>query len=264
MSSVEQIYNELFQYESKNDSPYPIHKNLRFSSGGLLDFIASNVQFRNKDHVFDAGCGNGYSLFWLNGKFGCSGEGRSLSRNEIAFAKAHVKKLEKEDVISFHYGNYDEQQVSMFDKVIAIESLKHSNDLKTSIMMLMKNLTDGGQFIVADDFVRNESKNLRAQRKLWQSSSFVSFEHFRDSIEPNCSIHTFNLTDLVPVRSKLLLQLLITSVRFIRMFTPRSRTNIDTYLGGLILEFEYKKKNVDYLLLIISKDESKKTHKLNA
>lgn len=255
MKAVEELYDQLFLFESKNEEPYAVHKRLRASNQELLDLISEKITFKQTDCILDAGCGNGHSLFWLNSKYGSTGRGISLSREEVQFATRYATKLKKSDQLTFSLESYDEAgHEEYYDKVLAIESLKHSPSVKISISNLLSKVKKQGVLVVSDDFKLTDNKALSRQSTLWESPGFTSysqFERFVHESQYNVQIEKYDLTSLVAKRSVLSLRTRIFLVQFLCLFIRRR--NMITYLGGLMLELEYVKRNVEYLLIVIQK-----------
>jgi len=262
MSEVSDIYNNLFNFESKKKSKtYPIHKKLNFEGqyDDLLDWVTDKVEFRAADQVLDAGCGTGYSLIRLAREKGVMGKGISVSEKEVEFAQMITEQKELQNQISFEKRSYDDSFEEGFDKIIAIESLKHSENLKSSLSNLKKHINRAGTMIIADDFIVNKTNNLRDQAILWKSMSFMSLDEFK-SILKDCygeefQVKTIDMTKHVPIRSKFLLSLLVSVFTLFSKVVQKSKVNLNTYLGGLRLELGYAKKNVKYCLLLITVQE---------
>lgn len=259
MTNVPNIYDSLFEYESNKNISFPVHKKLVLKEGNILDLIFSKVSFRKNDLVLDAGCGNGHTLFKLNEIFGCKGLGVSLSNKEIDFAKSMAIEADLSERIDFEQISYDADFPEKFEKVIAIESIKHSSDLSVTIDNLWNHLKDDGYLIIADDFLLNNKKYLNKQAKCWNSPGFVSLKKFvtvlkKDADIKEEQIQNINLTSFVPVRNKWVLKLIIGLVNSVISFSPKEKsTNLRTYLGGLLLELGYVNKDVSYSLLILHK-----------
>jgi len=49
MTSVSHIYDNLFEFESNQGVPFPVHKKLRLLEGELLELIFSKVSFNDKE-----------------------------------------------------------------------------------------------------------------------------------------------------------------------------------------------------------------------
>ncbi len=264
MNPVSEIYDKLFLFESsRKKKPYPVHKKLKPPSNDLLSLVSKEIVFDKNDKILDAGCGNGHTLFFLNEKFGCKGKGISISQLEVDFANKFARRIKKNDHLSFELKSYDDPLGLRYDKIFAIESLKHSKSISYSLENLFKGLERNGTIVIADDFKLKDSKNLENQTDLWEANSFMSRHLFdkilKASILDPLKIRKIDLTRYVSVRPKVLLQTMIFFVEFFLRFAAKRKRNLNTYLGGLKLELGYARKEVTYDLLFISIKERDST-----
>lgn len=262
MNEVADIYNQLFSFESKRKlDTYPIHKRLNLGEGydDLLDWITSKVTFDSSDRVLDAGCGTGYSLIRLAKEKGVKGTGISLSEKEVAFARSIVANERLESKISFEQTSFDDDLKVPFDKIIAIESLKHSENLVFSIKNLVEHTSDQGTFIIADDFLVKSSARLDKQKQLWKAPSLVSVDEFEEILnhKDQFQIHAYDFTNKVIVRNVLLLRLLMLLIQMMLWFSKKNlRISLEIYLGGLLLEYLYCRGIASYQIIIATKRPS--------
>lgn len=259
MVDVGKIYDNLYDYESKKrDSYYQVHKRLRFenSEKDILDFIMDKVDFNSGNMILDAGCGTGYTLLRLAAEKKVRGLGISLSMKEINYANEVKIKMNLSDEIRFEVASFDDVLEIAYDRIIAIESLKHSNNLDHTLQNLTRSLKETGILAIADDFVVNNSKSLIEHMKLWQAHGFASLGRLMRIVKQlgNFEINTYDLTDKVPQRPAFKLKLLIQMTRIAGFITLGGlKRNLKTYLGGLLLEMLYRKKKLSYNILIIKK-----------
>lgn len=260
MNEVKAIYDNLFDFESKNRTrAYPIHKRLKFDSSNqdLLDWICSKVEFEKDQTILDAGCGTGYSLIKLAQEKGMGGMGISISKNEIQYAKELLRNSELENHISFEEISFDTPTSKKYDFVLAIESLKHSSNLESTLSNLNKSLEPGGLMIVADDFVTKSSAKVEKQKSLWHTPSFFSLQHFEQILNKNSQYELthYDLTEKVLTRNTILLNLLIRIVQTAQILSKKEafKVSLETYLGGLLLENLYKKGDISYAVIIAKK-----------
>jgi cyclopropane fatty-acyl-phospholipid synthase-like methyltransferase len=258
MSEVAEIYDQLLKFESKNYSkePYPVHKKLRFQSGSddLLDWLASIIHFKNDDYILDAGCGTGHTLFYLNKRFGLQGLGISISPEEINYAQEACQKNDLKSKLNFKLEDFQFHNAGTYTKIICIESLKHAQDLKLTLCNLFNRMSKNGLMVIIDDFLVSKNKSLKKQKALWSSPGFNDVETYQREIEAAGSFHCqkIDLSSYVPSRPvwKLNLFYSILSIVNVLVAGPVKR-NINTYLGGLLLEKLYAQKKVRYMVLII-------------
>jgi SAM-dependent methyltransferase len=249
VNETAQIYDRLLAFESSHKpSSYPVHKQLKGKS--LLEHIENTTTFNDDDTILDAGCGNGFVLFQLHKKYGISGTGISISPKEIE--RAHEQNRNP-DHLTFKLQSYDHPLDKEYSKMLAIESLKHSENLNHTVKILSKAVASGGHLVIADDFILKDTPLLDQHKLLWNVSSMC---HANDLIEKLVAndfemVKQIDLSHSVPIKNHLILSLLIFITRIVS-FTSR-KTNIGTYLGALLLEKCYHLKLVSYLLIVAKK-----------
>ena len=83
MTETKDIYNNLIRFESRDRGgiPYPVHKKLirPYGNQNLLEWLTTVVSFSEEDYVLDAGCGTGFTLFYLYDLYHIRGAGISIS-----------------------------------------------------------------------------------------------------------------------------------------------------------------------------------------
>jgi cyclopropane fatty-acyl-phospholipid synthase-like methyltransferase len=218
-----------------------------------------NVQFHENDHVLDAGCGTGYSLFYLCEKNNLSGLGISISGNEIESANLESERLNLAGKVEFRLMSYDAKLPGHFNSVLAIESLKHSNDLLETLSNLLGSLAPNGQMIIADDFVISDSVRVLRHKELWSAHSFTTIKHVEEIIQEcgEFEVEIHDLTKWTAMRSRFFLYLakMLTDL-IASLALRRIKRNLKTYKGALLLEELYKRKQVGYYILIIKSRKS--------
>jgi len=265
MNETARIYDHLLKFESKNkkEEPYSIHKKLDLpdKSLNILDWLKKYVSFSKEDYILDAGCGTGYSLFYLNELYELRGLGISLSPAEIRYAHRACRKKQLDGYLDFKLDDYQHHRGGPYSKILAIESLKHADNLEQSIFNLLNRLSANGKLIIIDDFVVSDSEEINRQKIWWNSKGFRRLDEY-GKIFHAAGILDFQTIDLTPgvkTRPAWILYLMYFTFRLIRYLTTAgTRRNIRTYLGALLLEKFYLKNQVSYLVLIIEKKKIKK------
>lgn len=258
MTDTKDIYDNLFKFESrgKRGSPYPVHKKLKRPYGNLslLDWLITVVSFSKEDYVLDAGCGTGFTLFYLYNLFHIRGIGISISSMEVEYARKYTERNDLGKYLKFELGNYNTHGSDSYSKILCIESLKHTNNIEKTINNLLRNLTRGGTLVIIDDFVKRGSRKIKKHKILWDSPAFDLIEKYTDIIDKNPS-YQYNIIDLtkfVPVRPvwKLNLMIFLLSVYKWILLGINTR-NINTYIGGLLLEKLYARDIISYKAIIV-------------
>lgn len=261
MISPGQLYDSLFDFESaKTLEYYPIHKKLKSvnTEDELLDIILKEVRFSPNDIVLDAGCGTGNTLFKLTKYNQVSGLGISLSQKEIDFAEEYARKANLTHKVVFKKQSFEKPLESKFDKIIAIESIKHSNSIGKVINYLIEATNDGGIIVIADDFLLENSDLVEEHRKLWNVPGFCKLENTLKpfSANGNFNLRLIKLTHKVKVRPFFILQVIKFFTRFFYKITKgKFKTYCALYLGGILLEILYIKKKISYFVIIATKND---------
>lgn len=257
MKKVSEIYDVLFKYESRSKKGYyPIHKKLNFPDGceDIADWIISKNLCASFATVLDVGCGSGNTLFKLATLKQVSGLGISVSKQEIDFAIEQSKKNNLDHQLEFRKQSFDEPFGNeKFDIIIAIESLKHSENISLTINKLMCLSHQNTIFIIADDFLITPSRRSKEQIDYWNTPSLMSIIRFREVLNDYCleKIQLYFLTDFVDLKSTAHLKILIFAMKFLKIMVHNSKAVlIEVYLGGLILELLYCKREMEYCIVV--------------
>jgi len=183
-SNIKYLYDQLVQFESttRTEAAYPIHKKLNFhlsentsSFQDITDWLAHHIDIPDDAHILDAGCGVGYTLLSLCQNTQRTGVGISLSPEEINRANAAAKSANLSKQCRFKVHSFNESLNEQFDLIIAIESTKHSIDLKETLATLSKSLKPEGQLLILEDFLTKEPISLSLKNR------FEDYWHLQDN-----------------------------------------------------------------------------------
>ncbi len=259
MNSIPDIYDHLFSFESKRKklSHYPVHKKL--SNGDqfddpLINLMFEKIKFRDNEKILDAGCGTGDTLFQIVEKHSIQGIGISLSSKEIEFAEklANANKL-----ANLRFKVYDFQQPieGSFDKILAIESLKHASNIDQVISNFHKALKKEGQIFIADDFLMHDSIKVERHKLLWNASGFMKFGELEEKLKTlNYNLRAYDLTSHVRCRSNLMIEAFKVFINILKPIASKNlKVNLETYYGALLLEQLYNENTVEYKVIIATK-----------
>ncbi len=263
MSKVANIYNVLFEMESKKRNlPYPIHKRLAIpDSGNLINFLLEKINFQNDINILDAGCGTGNTLFQLAALYRINGIGISLSEAEIKRAQSYLDKYSNGSRLSFEQKNFESRITGKYQKIIAIESLKHADSIKKALFNFNEVLDEEGEIIIADDFTDSEDKLIYKQKECWGAPSFTSISRYTDILSSLAEYQytIYDVTRYVLQKPRLVLMVLTSFMALLLPLTfGKSRTKMSILYGGLILEYLYHQKKVSYVVLIAKKKRNEK------
>lgn len=106
--------------------------------------------------VLDAGCGVGGSAIFLSKKFGCRVTGISISKKQIANARANVSRENLGHLVHFEVKDYTQTGFpdASFDVIWAIESVIHAPEKQLFVDEVFRILKPGGRLVMADLFRR--------------------------------------------------------------------------------------------------------------
>jgi len=258
MNPVE-IYESLFQFEKSRDHKnegYPIHKRLVFDNpkiSDIYDWIIVNFQFEDHMKVLDAGCGVGYGSIKLAKHKLLSVTGISISESEVNKANKNATYNGLQDRLQFVTSNFENAPGEQYDYIIAVESLKHSLDLKTSLRALEDKLSPKGKLIIIEDFYQSNEVDQegRLLMKDWSLVDLFRVQDFENVIEKEYFIE---LTKQMPHKSGFSLFL---RSKFLGMMShnPFSRKK-DVYRifrGGILLDLLFSKNLMKYGVFVHEK-----------
>ncbi len=264
---IQETYNNLFDFESRTKNRkdenqlYPIHKKLQFKEGKYIDisdWIIEHLKINEKDFILDAGCGVGYVLTRICTRLNCIGLGISLSEKEIEFAKDRCREQGYEKRILFEQKSFDEKLDGMFDVIIAIESIKHSDSIQNTIENLVAHLKPGGRIFILDDFeTNNRFSFLKKQvKKYWAVNSFYTFDSVLEKFTAlNLQFEVVDFTlnvGYIKKRTTAIKLFLTFPILLLTMFLPVFNI-VSIYFAGFCLERLYKKGALEYKAIIATK-----------
>lgn len=251
-NDITNLYNNLFKLEEKfrKEEAYPIHKRLYFDQNikDIYEYLVSKIDIKNKV-ILDAGCGVGFGslLFAKNGAK--SVKGISVSELEIERANNNKFSIENE-IITFEKATFDDIQQNVFDLIFCVESLKHSLDFDKSFQTLLNGLKPEGKLCIVDDFFEeNENAISKAFMKDWNLNFLLALSHLKLNSE-EFEIEIEDLTQWMKPKSLLKIN---AQILFFKLFKRNAMVK-KLFKGGLLLDKLYAKKQMKYLLVVITKN----------
>jgi len=156
IDGVAGLYDALHAFESRfrRGAAYPVHKNLKFSDpeiADIYDWIITGVGLPDGGAILDAGCGVGFGTIRMANRSSSQVTGISISPAEIATATRTAAESMAGNRLAFAVGSFDQPLAGPFALITAVESLKHSADLATTLNMLFAALQPGGTIVIVDD-----------------------------------------------------------------------------------------------------------------
>lgn len=244
--AIQNIYNNLFHWEGKHASqPYPIHKKLDSEKFGYTDiykWIANIYKLNTETYILDAGCGVGYGSLYLSKYYNCNIKGISLSDAEVKKANIFAEKENQDNKVNFKQQSFDDLQPNTYDFIIAIESIKHTLDIKKTLKSLKNALKTNGILVIIDDFLieENNSHSLKKYSKDWKLKVLLKNNDFSQDFSLKKDLTPFVITKN---SMTLYLSILISSIMkpFIKIASIMR--------GGFYLEKLFKSGVMKYYVL---------------
>jgi len=263
MSSVAKLYDNLFSLNSKRkeNQTYPIHKSLIYEDENiktLYHYLLAKYNIPKNGRLLDCGCGVGYgSLLLAKAHPQLEVHGISLSEKEIDLAKKQSQKQTFRDRCKFDIRSFDDLTANSYDCIIAIESLKHSPDIKKTMQVLTRALRSGGQLFIIEDVGKKDIDNFASQRQSndWKLSKIFTVDDYHkvngltnQKVENmNHYLKTPNITSII---FRILFGELLVKLNSIGLKKNEGATIIR---GGFYQEFLYATGKLDYLILTANK-----------
>ena len=153
----------------------------------LNSVMATMAGIQTGDHLLDAGCGVGGSLFYLVEKYGIKGVGVTLSERQHAFAEKLKSKFGTKGNVKFYIEDYCHTPFvdNSFDIIWAIESITSTPTKELFAQEAFRLLRPGGKLIIADYYRIDKPDNkmlLEKWRKTWSMAPFLTDKKFTKKI----------------------------------------------------------------------------------
>ena len=108
--------------------------------------LAEAAEIKPGDHVLEIGCGWGGFAEFAASEMGCRVTGLTISREQLAFAKARMEKAGLSDKVEIKFQDYRDE-TGLYDKIVSIEMFEAVGEKywKTYFSKLMQCLKPGGK-----------------------------------------------------------------------------------------------------------------------
>lgn len=272
-AKVSALYDQLLATELKirGQAQYPIHKVLTFSDKGITDiyaWIANKFGLPQSGEILDAGCGMGWGSTFLAQHTSANILGISVSAAEVAQATKITQAHQQEDAGGYHNlcfskMSFDEAQANTYSLIVAVESVKHSPDIRATLSTLIAALAPDGKLIIVDDVYSGDQHNsiISQFKSDWQLIEVLNTEHFSpcDADKPSMQeenrnqFFAYDLTSLMSIKPSFLSYLKRYFFSFLLLFRP-NHMPWQAFRGGFILDALYSDNSMSYKVLVFHKE----------
>lgn len=151
----------------------------------LLDYCVELLDLKGGETVLDAGCGHGGTLLYLSRRFGCGGQGLTISPKQARIARESARQAELQDGLEFMVDNVDcfRFPIEAFDLIWAMESSEHFSDKARFFRNAASSLRAGGQLLLAAWTGSMESQRVRDVARSFLCPQLWTAGEYKSSIE---------------------------------------------------------------------------------
>lgn len=261
-TNVSLLYDQLLatQLKHKQTSTFPIHKVLNFDDKDITDiyqWIEKHVGFPAEGNILDAGCGIGWGTSYIATKTDAPVSGISVSKDEIAQATLFYSEKVVPN-LSFHCKSFDMVEQNQYAMIIAVESVKHSTNIRQTIRHLLSALQPGGSLVVVEDTYANlpSDPSLVSFMADWQLSEVLNQAHMAvthdDMATTSIEYTQYDFTDSMQTPSLLQSKIKRKLMSLLLFFQPK-HMGWQAFRGGFTLDMLYANKKMKYIAHVYRK-----------
>lgn len=233
-----------------------------FSPKTIYRVIAPFLPRRDDFRGLDAGCGYGATGFFLHGLTGGHWHGVTISAAQVEVASARAEAQGMAGQVDFSLLSYDQPLGGPYDTIVAIESLAHSLDTRTSLANLVRHLRPGGRIVVVDDMplaalMPEESAMLARFQRLWRVPGLRPVSFWREAFAAE-GLDLLHEAELLPLTRPREESALDEAWALLEAALPEKRragygAMAEGELGGILLERLMRMQAVGYGMLVAEK-----------
>jgi SAM-dependent methyltransferase len=260
-SDVGALYDALQAFEGRRrgEGAYPIHKRIRIAGtkyDDVYDWLGDELELRTTDRVLDVGCGVGFGTIRLAERGVARATGLTISQGELDRASRAATLSRRADVIEFLQGSFDGLPREAFDVIVAVESLKHSSDLATTLRALRDALAPGGRLVVVEDVFDGDPTCVSARSVVrdWLLTTLYREADYTTALAP-AACRVVDLTGGVRAGRPLALAAKLGALNLALPWQGPSRAAaLRAFRGGLHLERMYATGMMRYVAMFSSRE----------
>ena len=259
-SAVGALYDALQAFERRRGGPgaYPIHKRVTFSGTqheDVYEWLGDQLGLLSTDRVLDVGCGVGFGTIHLAERGVARATGISISRRELDRASRSASWSARADVIEFLERSFDRLPHGPFDVIVAVESLKHGDDLGRAMRALHGALAPGGRLVVVEDVFEGDPWCASARRVVsdWLLTALYREADYSAALSP-AECRVVDLTAGVRPGGRLALAAKLAALNVALPWqSPSAAAALRAFRGGIHLEKLYASGMMRYVAMFWSK-----------
>jgi SAM-dependent methyltransferase len=257
--AVAALYDALQSYEGgrRGGGAYPVHKRLRLSRsrhGDVYDWLGDRLALRSTDRVLDVGCGVGFGTIRLAERGVAGVTGLTISGRELEHAARAGARSARAESIDFLEGSFDRLPHGPFDVIVAVESLKHSDDLRCTLGGLYGALAPGGRMVVVDDVFEGDPScaSARSVVRDWHLATLYAEADHASALSP-AACRMVDLTSGVRPGGRVLSAGKLAALNVALLREGPSAAAFRAFRGGIHLERLYAAGMMRYVAMFWSK-----------
>jgi cyclopropane fatty-acyl-phospholipid synthase-like methyltransferase len=148
-----------------------------------LAFIGGKMDFKPGEKVLDAGSGFGYPAWYFAKIFKVDITGINIDKVQLNISKGMKSKECKIKFKECNFNNITSLD-TIFNKMIFIETIGHSDDLEKTFSEMYNNLdSDGTVFIQTTFSTGKKLELLREQEKFWGYSNYMEEDFINKALK---------------------------------------------------------------------------------
>jgi|6_EtaG_2_1085325.scaffolds.fasta_scaffold05086_3 cyclopropane fatty-acyl-phospholipid synthase-like methyltransferase len=176
-------YNKTYLDLGKSNGQYGVIEGLCTTNPNeKFAFIGGKMDFKPNEKVLDAGSGFGYPALYFAEIFKVDLTGININKEQLKVSNGVVKGTKNLRFKECNFNNISSLN-TIFDKMIFIETIGHSDDLDKTFSEMYNNLAPGGTVFIQTTFSTGENLTfLKRQEKFWGYSNYMEKDFIKKAL----------------------------------------------------------------------------------